>query len=162
MYLLLSIIMAKDKNQNYQPVIKNRQASFQYFLLETFQAGIVLTGTEIKSVRLGKVQLQDAYCLFQGEELYIRNMQISPYEQGNLYNHDPKRPRKLLLTGRELKKLKTRMEEKGLTIVPVKLYFSERNLAKLEIALAKGKKFYDKRDSLKEKDIKRSMDRDRE
>jgi SsrA-binding protein len=154
--------MAKQNQANFQPVIKNRQAEFQYFLLERFQAGLVLTGTEIKSIRLGKVQLQDAYCLFQGGELWIRNMQISPYEQGNIYNHDPKRARKLLLTARELKKLKTRVEEKGLTIIPVKIYFSERNLAKLEIALAKGKKFYDKRESLKEKDVKRSLERDRE
>lgn len=154
--------MAKQNQANFQPVIKNRQAEFQYFLLERFQAGLVLTGTEIKSIRLGKVQLQDAYCLFQGGELWIRNMQISPYEQGNLYNHDPKRARKLLLTTRELKKLKTRMEEKGLTIIPVKIYFSERNMAKLEISLAKGKKFYDKRESLKEKDVKRSLERERE
>jgi len=154
--------MAKQNQANFQPVIKNRQAEFQYFLLVRFQAGLVLTGTEIKSIRLGKVQLQDAFCLFQGGELWIRNMQISPYEQGNLYNHDPKRARKLLLTARELKKLKTRMEEKGLTIIPVKIYFSERNMAKLEISLAKGKKFYDKRESLKEKDVKRSLERERE
>lgn len=150
--------MAKDK-KNYTPTIVNRQASHEYFFLETFTAGIVLSGTEVKSIRASKVQLQDAFCLFQGEELFVRNMQISPYEQGNIYNHDPKRVRKLLLTKRELRKLKSRMEEKGLTIIPIKMLFSERNMVKVEIALAKGKHFYDKREAVKERDVQRNMQR---
>ncbi len=139
--------------------IKNKKASFEYFLLEVFSAGIVLTGTEIKSIRTGKASLKESYCAFTGDELFVRNMHISPYEYGTYNNHEPKRERKLLLTSRELRKLKGKLEEKGLTLIPTRLYINESGLAKLEIALAKGKKLYDKRDTLKQKDQQREIDR---
>ncbi|MCK4677379.1 MAG: SsrA-binding protein SmpB [Bacteroidales bacterium] len=143
-------------------VIKNKKASFEYFLLELFTAGIQLTGTEIKSIRLGKVSLREAYCTFINDELFVRSMHIAEYKYGTHYNHDPKRDRKLLLNKRELKKLSTKVREKGLTIVPVKLFINERGLAKLNIALAKGKHFFDKRESLKKKETKREIDRSKE
>ncbi len=139
--------------------IKNKKAGFTYFLLEEFTAGIVLTGTEIKSIRKGKASLNEAYCAFTGHELYVRNMHIAPYSHGTYNNHEPKRERKLLLTARELRKLKTRIEERGFTLVPVLLYINEKGLAKLNIALAKGKKLHDKRESIKKKDVEREMDR---
>jgi SsrA-binding protein len=139
--------------------IKNRKASFEYFFLEDFNAGLALTGTEIKSIRQGKVNFQDAYCLFMDGELYIRSLHISPYTEGTHYNHDPMRDRKLLLTKRELRKLNENLKDQGLTIIPVRLFTNERGFAKLHIALAKGKKLYDKRDSIKERDIKRETDR---
>lgn len=139
--------------------IKNKRASFEYFLEEKLVAGIVLTGTEIKSIRQGKVSLNEAYCAFEGDELFVREMHIAEYTYGTHYNHEAKRDRKLLLKARELKKLKTKANEKGFTIVPVVLFVSERGLAKLEIALAKGKHHYDKRNTLKEKDTKRELDR---
>lgn len=154
--------MAKKKKeaQNYKPTIKNKRASFEYSFLELFQAGIVLNGTEIKSVREGKVQFTDAFCAFQSDGLYVREMHISPYEFGNINNTDPRRPRKLLLSKRELKKLKAQMDEKGLTIIPTRLYFNERNFAKVEIALAKGKKLFDKRHDIKDKDTSRQVKRE--
>lgn len=139
--------------------IKNKKASFEYYLIEVFTAGIVLTGTEIKSIRSGKASLKESYCAFTEHELFVRNMHIAPYDYGSYNNHEPKRERKLLLTARELKKLKVKLDEKGLTIVPTRLYINERGLAKLDIALAKGKKLYDKRDSIKQKDQQREMDR---
>ncbi len=139
--------------------IKNKKASFEYYLLEIFTAGIVLTGTEIKSIRAGKASLKESYCAFREHELFVRNMHISPYAFGSYNNHEPKRERKLLLTARELKKLKGKLDEKGFTLVPTKLFINEAGLAKLEIALAKGKKLYDKRDTLKKKDQQREMDR---
>lgn len=143
-------------------VIKNKKASFEYFLLEFFTAGIQLTGTEIKSIRLGKVSLREAYCTFINDELFVRSMHIAEYKFGTHYNHDPKRDRKLLLNKKELKKLYTKVREKGLTIVPVKLFINERGLAKLNIALAKGKHFFDKRGSLKKRETKREIDRSKE
>jgi SsrA-binding protein len=143
-------------------VIKNKKASFEYFLLEFFTAGIQLTGTEIKSIRLGKVSLREAYCTFINDELFVRSMHIAEYKYGTHYNHDPKRDRKLLLNKRELKKLSAKVREKGLTIVPVKLFINERGLAKLNIALAKGKHFFDKRESLKKRETKREIDRAKE
>lgn len=143
-------------------VIKNKKASFEYFLLELFTAGIQLTGTEIKSIRLGKVSLREAYCMFINDELFVRSMHIAEYKYGTHYNHDPKRDKKLLLNKRELKKLYTKVREKGLTIVPVKLFINERGLAKLNIALAKGKHFFDKRESLKKRETKREIDRSKE
>lgn len=140
--------------------IKNKKASHEYFLEERYVAGIQLTGTEIKSIRYGKATLTDAYCAYFKEELFVRSMHISEYKLGTHYNHEPKRDRKLLLTKRELEKLKTKVNEKGYTLVPVALFINEKGLAKLEIALAKGKHTYDKRASLKEKDLKRDMDRD--
>lgn len=137
--------------------IKNKKAEYQYFLFEHFTAGIQLQGTEIKSIRVGKVSLAESYCLFKDNELYVRNMHISEYKFGTYDNHEPKRDRKLLLTKREIKKLLNKTNEKGFTIIPVCLFISENGLAKLEIALAKGKKFYDKRDSIKDKDQKRDL-----
>ncbi|MDD4373098.1 MAG: SsrA-binding protein SmpB [Bacteroidales bacterium] len=139
--------------------IKNRRASFEYFLEEKFVAGMVLTGTEIKSIRLGKVSLNEAYCVFMKDELFVKEMHIAEYSFGTYNNHDPKRDRKLLMTARELKKLRTKVNEKGYTIVPVVLFVNEKGLAKLEIALAKGKHHYDKREDLKKKDSKRELDR---
>ena len=139
--------------------IKNKRARFEYFLTEEFTAGIVLTGTEIKSMREGKANITDAYCAFVGEELYVRNMHISEYTFGTYSNHEPKRDRKLLLNKRELRKIISKTREKGLTIVPTLFYINEKGLAKLNIAIAKGKKLYDKRDSLKDKDTKREIER---
>jgi SsrA-binding protein len=141
--------------------IKNKKASFEYFLLEKFTAGIQLTGTEIKSIRESKASIAEAYCLFVNNELFIRNMHISEYTYGTYNNHEPRRDRKLLLTKRELKKLNNRLKEQGTTIVPTLMYINDKGFAKLEIALAKGKKQYDKRETIKGKDIQREMDRDR-
>jgi SsrA-binding protein len=140
-------------------VIKNKRARHEYILLQEYTAGIQLTGTEIKSIREGKASIVDAYCSFYGEELFVRNMHIAEYAMGTHYNHEPKRDRKLLLTKKELKKLLTKVKEKGLTIIPVTLFINERGFAKLAIALAKGKHAYDKRESLKQKDIKREIER---
>ncbi len=139
--------------------IKNKKASYQYFLIERFVAGIQLQGTEIKSIREGKVSLAESFCVFEEGELYVRDMHIAEYIMGTIYNHEPKRDRKLLLTARELKKLHTKVTEKGLTIIPTLMFINEKGLAKLEIALAKGKHFYDKRESIKKKDIKRDVER---
>ncbi len=139
--------------------IKNKRVSWEYFIIEKLVAGIVLTGTEIKSIRQGKANLADAFCVFEQGELFVRNMHISEYTYGTYNNHLAKRDRKLLLTARELRKLNTKVREKGMTIVPLTLFINERGLAKLEIALVRGKHFYDKRESLKEKDHKREIDR---
>jgi SsrA-binding protein len=138
--------------------IKNKKASFQYQLLERFTAGIQLQGTEIKSIRQGKASLSDSYCFFRKGELFVK-MHISEYEYGNFYNHEPKRDRKLLLTSRELRKLESKTKTTGNTIIPTILFINEKGLAKLEIALAKGKKTVDKREDLKRKDAKREIDR---
>ena len=140
-------------------VIKNKRASHDYEFIEKFIAGIVLTGTEIKSIREGKAVLTDSFCQFRNSELFIKGMHISEYSWGNIYNHDPLRERKLLLTARELRKLERKVKETGLTIIATKVYINERGLAKAEIALAKGKKEYDKRETLKRKDAAREMDR---
>lgn len=139
--------------------IKNKKAGFEYFLIERFTAGIVLTGTEIKSIRAGKASINEAYCAFTANELYVRNMHIAEYEYGTYNNHEPKRERKLLLTARELRKLLTKLNEKGLTLIPTFLFINDKGLAKLEIALAKGKKLHDKRETIKQKDIQREFDR---
>jgi SsrA-binding protein len=139
--------------------IRNKKASFEFFLLEKFVAGIVLTGTEIKSLRGGKASINEAYCSFTSGELYVRNMHIAEYDYGTYNNHEPKRERKLLLTRKELKKLQSKLNEKGLTLVPTYLFINDKGLAKLEIALAKGKKLYDKRETLKQKDNKRELER---
>lgn len=127
--------------------IKNKRVSWEYFLIERLVAGIVLTGTEIKSLRNGKANLADSFCVFEGGELFVRGMHISEYSYGTYNNHLAKRDRKLLLTARELKKLNIKVKEKSMTIVPVTLFINEKGLAKLEIALAKGKHFYDKREN---------------
>ncbi len=142
--------------------IRNKKASFEYFLTEDFIAGIILTGTEIKSVREGKANLTDAYCQFIGSELFVKNLHISEYKYGTYANHEPKRDRKLLLSKRELRKLQTKTDEKGLTIIPTLLFINEKGLAKLKIAIAKGKKNYDKRETLKTKDTQREIDRHRD
>lgn len=139
--------------------ILNKKATFEFEILEKFTAGIVLTGTEIKSIRDGKATMSDAYCSFSGDELFIRNLHISEYSHGTHYNHEPKRPRKLLLQRRELKKLHAKVKERGLTIVPVKLFLSGSGYAKVDIGLARGKKVYDKRESIKERDLKREQSR---
>ena len=139
--------------------IKNKRISWEYFLIEKLVAGIVLTGTEIKSIREGKANLSDSFCVFEEGELFVRSMHISEYSYGTYNNHVTKRDRKLLLTAKELKKLSIKVREKGMTIVPIMLFINDRGLAKLEIALPKGKHFYDKRETLKEKDSKREMDR---
>lgn len=141
--------------------IKNKKASFEYFLLEKFTAGIQLTGTEIKSIRESKASIAEAYCLFVNNELYIRNMHISEYTYGTYNNHEPRRDRKLLLTKRELRKLNIKLKEQGTTIVPTLMFINDKGFAKLEIALAKGKKLYDKRETIKGKDVQREMDRER-
>lgn len=140
-------------------VIKNKRASFDYEILDRFVAGIQLYGTEIKSIRDGKAGLSDTYCTFINEELWVRNMHISTYFFGTYNNHDVRRDRKLLLNKRELNKLLRGTKETGLTIVPTKLFINEKGLAKLEIGVAKGKKTYDKRHTLKEKEDKRDIDR---
>lgn len=139
--------------------IKNRKATFEYELVEKFVAGMKLVGTEIKSIRNGKVNLSDSYCQFFANELFVKNLHIAEYEMGNINNHIAKRDRKLLLNRKELQKLDKKVKESGLTIIPVKLFINENGLAKLEIALARGKKQYDKRESLKTKDAKRDIDR---
>ncbi len=139
--------------------IRNRQASFEYELLDKYVAGIVLRGTEIKSIREGKVNLQDGFCYINNGELFVKGVSISPYAQGTHYNHEATRERKLLLKRAELKKLEGKVEEKGLTLVPTRLFINDRGLAKLEIAVAKGKKLHDKRDSIKERDAKRELQR---
>lgn len=142
-------------------LIQNRRARHDYELLETYTAGLQLQGTEIKSIRQGKANLVDSYCYFDSGELYVKNMHIAEYDHGNIFNHDPLRDRKLLLSRRELDKLSKKLKDQGLTIVTLKLYVNDRGWAKLDIALAKGKKQHDKRDSLKEKQAKRDMDRAR-
>ncbi|MFN3528827.1 MAG: SsrA-binding protein SmpB [Bacteroidia bacterium] len=140
--------------------INNRKAGFEYELLQKFEAGMLLTGSEIKSIRQGKVNMGDAYCSFAGPKLVVRNLHISAYKEASWLNHEPMRDRQLLLNKQELKKLLHRTKEKGLTIVPTRLYINERGYAKLEIALARGKKMHDKRDSVKERDMKRDMERE--
>ncbi|MBQ1176000.1 MAG: SsrA-binding protein SmpB [Paludibacteraceae bacterium] len=139
--------------------IRNKKASFDYELLDKYTAGIVLTGTEIKSIRAGKAGLTDSFCLFENGELWVKGMNINEYFYGSYNNHLPNRDRKLLLTKKELRKLARGLNDPGTTIVPTSLFINERGLAKVTIALAKGKKEYDKRQSLKEKDDKRQMDR---
>lgn len=141
--------------------IKNRKAWFEYEILDKFEAGIKLLGTEIKSIREGKASLQESYCYFKDEELYIRSMHIAEYSHGSDQNHEPLRERKLLLHKKELRKLEDNMTKGGNnTIIPLRLYLNEKGMAKMEIALARGKKLYDKRASIKDKDLKREHDRD--
>ncbi|MEO0897061.1 MAG: SsrA-binding protein SmpB [Bacteroidota bacterium] len=142
-------------NKKAPPTILNRKARHEYQFIETFTAGISLTGTEVKSLRDGKANLQEAYCYVHKGEAFIKGMNIAEYAQGSYNNHEPVRERKLLLKKREINKLQKGLDQEGATIVPVKLFFNERNLVKLELALGKGKKIHDKRHSLKEKDMKR-------
>jgi SsrA-binding protein len=142
-----------SKNVN----INNRKASFEYHFLDKYTAGIVLTGTEIKSIRQNKVNMQEAFCYFQGLELWVKQMHISHYDNGTYLNHDTTRERKLLLKKKELKKIQKKVEEAGITIVPTRLFINDKGKAKLEIAVARGKKLYDKRESMKERDLKREI-----
>ncbi|MCJ8208923.1 SsrA-binding protein SmpB [Mucilaginibacter sp. RS28] len=139
--------------------IKNKKAYFEYHILDKYVAGIKLLGTEIKSIREGKANLNDAFCTFISNELYVRNLHISEYSHGSFYNHEAKRDRVLLLHKKELKKLQTRTEEKGFTIVPLALFVNERGFAKLEIGLAQGKKAFDKRETIKERESKIELNR---
>ena len=150
--------MAREKQRRVQ--INNKKAAFEYEFLEEYDAGIVLVGTEIKSIRAGKASLQDAYCYFSGGELYVRGMNVATYFWASAWSsHEPMRDRKLLLTRRELRHLAQAVKTKGLTIVTTRLYISAEGYAKLHIALAKGKKEYGKRASIKEKDIRRELER---
>ena len=144
---------------NQDVYIKNKKAYFEYHILDKYTAGLQLLGTEIKSIRQGKANINDAFCTFLDEQLYVRNLHISEYSFGSFYNHEAKRDRVLLLHKKELKKLRIRSEEKGLTIVPLALFISDRGFAKLEIALAQGKKTFDKRDTMKERDTKIELSR---
>ena len=140
--------------------IKNKKAKFEFEILDKYTAGIVLTGTEIKSIRDSKASIAESFCEFNEQgELFIINMTIEEYVYGNYYNHAPKAERKLLLNKRELKKLEKEVKNVGLTIVPLRLFINEKGYAKLDIALAKGKKLYDKRDTIKDRDNKRDLDR---
>jgi SsrA-binding protein len=151
--------MAKPNKFDKIINIKNKKASFQFEFIETFVCGMVLKGTEIKSIREGKVSLTEAFCVFLRGELYVRQMHIAPYTMAASYNHVAVRDRKLLLSKKELEKLETKSDEKGLTIIPVRIFINDRGLAKMEIALGRGKKLQDKRQDLKEKDAKRELQR---
>ncbi|HRH37452.1 MAG TPA: SsrA-binding protein SmpB [Flavobacteriales bacterium] len=140
--------------------VKNRRAGFEYHLLDSFECGMVLMGSEIKSIRAGGASISEAFCAFQGEELVVRNMQINPYGTNIHFVHEPKRDRKLLLHHRELEKLKKKLRDTGITIVPTRLFIGAKGFAKLDIALAKGKKSYDKRESIKSRDVQRDIDRE--
>lgn len=147
--------MAKQKEIN----ILNRKAQYEYFFVERYEAGIVLLGTEIKSIRDGNANIKEAYCFIKNGELFIRNMHIAEYKHGTVNNHDPIRVRKLLLTKQELKKLNKKTKEKGFTIVPTRIFMSERGFAKIEVSLARGKKSYDKRQTIKDRENKRELNR---
>lgn len=139
--------------------IKNKKAYFEYEIIDKYTAGIVLTGTEIKSIRLGKASITESFCEFSNHELFVINSTIEEYFFGTHYNHKPKTERKLLLNKKELKRLEKDVQNKGLTIIPLKLFTNEKGIAKLDIALCRGKKNYDKRESLKTKDTQRDLDR---
>ena len=150
--------MTRDLDSSERVVAQNRRAGHDYFILETFEAGIVLTGTEVKSLRAGKASLSEAYATVQNDEAFVVQLHIPPYEQGNRWNTDPVRSRKLLLHRRQIDRLREAISEKGQTIIPLRLYFT-RGRAKLLIGIGKGKKLYDKRASMAEKDARREMDR---
>lgn len=148
--------MSKEK---HTAEIINRKVRHEYFVVQEFEAGISLKGTEVKSLRSGNAHMADAFCIIENGEMYLRNFHIAEYEQGTIHNHEPKRTRKLLLKKSELKKIEKRVNEKGMTVVPYKVYFNDRGFAKVEIVLGQGKKSYDKRESIKERDVKRNLDR---
>jgi len=139
--------------------LKNRSAYYEYLVDDKFDAGMVLTGTEVKSLRAGKASFNDSYCLFHGDELFIRSLHIAEYEMGTYANHDPLRERKLLLNRKELRKLQSKIKEKGYTIIPLRIFFSEKGKAKIQIGLARGKKLHDKRESIKQRDAERELRR---
>jgi SsrA-binding protein len=148
--------MAERERKN---IAANRRARHEYFIEEVFETGIALTGTEVKSLRLGKGNLQDSYAMIQNGEIFLHNCHISPYDFGNRFNHDPLRIRKLLMHRVEIRKLFAKTREKGLTLVPLQMYFNEKGKVKVELALAKGKKLYDKREDIAKKDADREVDR---
>lgn len=139
--------------------IRNRSAYHEYFIENKYEAGLVLLGTEVKSIRGGKVSFNDSYCLVHKGEIWIKSLHIAEYSHGNMNNHDPLRDRKLLLQRREIKKIEAGLKEKGFTLVPLRIFFNEKKLIKIEIGLAKGKKLHDKRDSIRKKDAEREMKR---
>jgi SsrA-binding protein len=139
-------------------IAQNRKARHEYEVLDTYEAGIALVGTEVKSLRLGKAQMQDSYALIENGELFLHNFHISPYDLGNVHNHEPNRIRKLLMHKRELRKLYARAVERGLTLVPLKIYFKGK-VAKIELGLVRGKKSYDKREAITEREVRRDLDR---
>jgi len=146
------------KKKGVQPVVENRKARHEYHIEETYEAGMVLVGTEVKSLRMGKGNLQDAYAVVKSGEVWVNNFHISPYEQGNQFNHDPKRPKKLLLHKSEIRRLLSMQREKGFTLIPLKIFF-KHGLAKVDLAVAVGKKLYDKRQDIAERDSKRDIER---
>jgi SsrA-binding protein len=148
----------KEEEENTKVVCTNRKARHLYEVLESLEAGLVLVGTEVKSLRSGKANLKDSFAIFKNGELFVLNMHISPYEQGNRYNLNPTRPRKLLLHKKEMRKLFGKVAERGLTLIPLKLYFKEK-VVKIELALSKGKKIYDRKRDIKERDMQREMER---
>lgn len=139
--------------------IKNRSAYYEYFIDDKYIAGIVLLGTEVKSLRAGKASFNDSYCIVHKGEIWLKSMHIAEYSHGTTNNHDPLRERKLLLQKREIRKIESRLKEKGYTLIPLRLFFNEQNKAKVEIGLAKGKKLHDKRESIKQKEVEREMKR---
>lgn len=149
--------MKEKISKNIQ--IKNKRATFDYELLETFTAGIILTGTEIKSIRLGKASLVDTFCLVERGEVWVKNMYIAEYFYGTYNNHSARRDRKLLLNKKEIRKIESEAKNSGFTLIPTRMFINDKGLAKVVIAIAKGKKEYDKRDSIKERDDRREMDR---
>jgi SsrA-binding protein len=149
---------ANDKSDGRKIVVQNRKARYEYHILEKWEAGLVLRGTEVKSLRGGRANLQDAYATVTGGELWLHNLHISPYEHGNRFNHEPLRPRKLLLSRREIRKLIGQVEQKGLTLVLLDIYF-RRGIAKATLALARGKKLHDKREDLRKRSDERDMER---
>jgi SsrA-binding protein len=139
--------------------IKNRSAFHEYFIDTRYVAGMVLTGTEVKSLRTGKASFNDSYCIIHKGELWIKNLHIAEYSHGTVNNHDPLRERKLLLQKRELRKIESKLKEKGYTLVPLRIFFNEKNRAKIEIGLGKGKKLHDKRETIRQRDVEREMKR---
>jgi SsrA-binding protein len=137
--------------------ILNKKASYEYHFIQLYTAGMILTGTEVKAIREGKANLADSYCLVQNGELWVKNMHVSEYKQGSYNNHEPKRMRKLLVNRQEMQKILSKLKEKGTTIIPVRLFFNERRIAKLEIAIARGKKQFDKREDIKKREAQREL-----
>jgi SsrA-binding protein len=137
--------------------IRNRQAYYDYFIDDKYDAGMVLTGTEVKSLRAGRASFNDSYCYFHRGEMWIKSLHIAEYSHGTSSNHDPLRERKLLLNKKELRKIESKIKEKGVTVVPLRIFFSEKGLAKIEVGLGKGKKLYDKRETIKQRDNQREM-----
>lgn len=149
--------MAKTKG--IKLIANNKKAFHDYFIEEKYEAGIVLTGTEIKSIRQGRINLKESYAKVEHGEVFVYSMNISPYDHGNIYNVDPMRPRKLLLNRREIRKIDATLAQQGLTLIPLSLYLNEKGMAKLEIGIARGKKLYDKRESIAKRDAARNIDR---